>query len=305
MNGSNIGEMQTRKKFVFKHLITQFWLWRDRLSAKEYYLYRAKFIKPAQLPLLCSDKSSSELFLGSINDKSEFQSSNGSEWHIGNVEHFSPVTGAFAVGRTTKTTVEKFDKETGNFIDTLDDSGPYTIVVFDCRIGLLGIAKKSKLAPDAHTVARRIKDLLEKSNTALESGVEVRVDFIPDPDDFIQKLRGAYSIRKFKATFTGPNPIDADELFQKPLSVYAQKMGAQKGALEVQGDALNEDVAESIAKSTAATGNTASARIQQSAASKSILIKMKGDAVSIVVDEEASYRDVLSLMQEEYGRVRG
>jgi len=275
------------------------------VAGTEYYLYRVKFIKPAQMPLLSPNLSPSQIFLEAINEKPELMLSSGSEWHLGNVDFFDELTGSFAIGRTTKTTLEKFDKESGNFIDKLDDSSPYTTVVFDCRIGLLGIAKKSKLAPDAETVARRIRGLFEKSETVINTGAEVKVNFIPDPQGFIQKIRGAYAIKSFKATFTGPNPVDADELFQKPLSVYAQQIGAQTGALEVKGEALNEEVVESVAKSTAATANTASARIIPEEGKKVIPIKMKGDAVSVVVNLDASYRDVLERIQEEYSRVRG
>lgn len=275
------------------------------MGAREYHLYRAKFIKPAQLPLFVENKSSMELFLNSINDKPNYTRSSGSEWHLGNVKMFGDYSGSFAVGRTTKTTFEKFDKETGDFVDELDDSAPYTVVIFDAKIGLLGIAKKSKLAPNASSIARRIKDLLLTTKTAIEAEIDVRVDVIPDPEDFLDKLRGAYSIRKFRATFTGPNPIDADELFQKPLSVYAQSMGAYSGILEVVGEALNENVAESVAKSTAATGNTASARVVPSKGVKAKNIKMKGDAVVVTVDEDASNSQVLEQMQVEYIRVRG
>lgn len=275
------------------------------MGTREYHLYRAKFIKPAQLPLLAENQSSMDIFLKSIHDKPEYTLSSGSEWHIGNVKLFDDFSGSFAVGRTTKTTVEKFDKDSGDFIDELDDSGPYTVVIFDARIGLIGIAKKSKLAPNASSIARRIKDLLSTTKTAIDTGVEVRVDVIPDPEDFLDKLRGAYSIRKFRATFTGPNPVDADELFQKPLSVYAQNMGASSGTLEVIGEALNEEVAESVAKSTAATGNTASARVVPSKGNKPKNIKMKGDAIVVTVDEEATNTQVLEQMHEEYTRVRG
>ncbi len=257
------------------------------------------------MPLLTPNQSASDIFLGAINDKPELTIRSTSEWHIGNVEFFYELSGSFAVGRTTKTTVEKYNKETGDFMDTIDDSGPYTRVIFDCKIGLLGIAKKSKLAPDAAAVARKIKSLFEKTATVINAGVEVRIDYIPDPVNFIEKLRQAFSITKFKATFTGPNPIDADELFQKPLSVYAQEMGAEKGTLEVQGKSLNENTAELVAKSTAATANTATARIIPERGSKSIPIKMKGSTVVVTVDEEATAEETLVRMHEEYERVRG
>ena len=275
------------------------------MGVREYHLYRTKFIKPSQLPLLAENKSSMMLFLEAVHAKPEHTLSSGSEWHIGNVEMYSDHAGSFAVGRTTKTTVEKFDKESGNFVDELDDSGPYTVVIFDAKIGLIGVAKKSKLAPNAQSISRRIQDLLSASKIVIDAGVEVRVDVIPDPEDFLKKLKGAYAIRKFRATFTGPNPVDADELFQKPLSVYAQNMGATSGTLDVVGDSLNEEVAESVAKSTAATGNTASARVIPSRGTKAQNIKMKGDAVVVAVEDEASNASVLEQMQEEYSRVRG
>jgi hypothetical protein len=275
------------------------------LGNREYHLYRAKFIRPAQLPLLGEQKTPAELFLSAINDKPEYRLATGSEWHLGNVSLFNEHSGSFAVGRATKTTLEKFDKESGDFIDKLDDSGPYTIVVFDSKIGLLGIAKKSCLAPNASSIARRIKELITTTKTVTDSGVDVRIDIIPDPEDFLEKLRSAYSIRKFRATFTGPNPIDADDLFQKPLSVYAQEMGASSGVLEVVGEDLNESVAESVAKSTAATGNTASARVITSKGKPAKNIKMKNQVVVVNVDQEASSSDILEKMQREYSRVRG
>jgi len=275
------------------------------LGLKEYHLYRAKFIKPAQLPLLAENKTSAQLFLDSINDKPEFTLNAFSEWHLGNVHYLDEFSGSFAVGKTTTTTVERFDKETGNFIDQLDDSSPYTVIIFDSSIGLLGIAKKSKLAPDASVISRRVVDLLSSTDTIINAGVEVRIDVIPDPLDFIEKLRGAYSIRKFKATFTGPNPVDADELFQKPLSVYAQQMGAVSGTLEVTGDTLNEKVAELVAKSSAATGNTASATVVPIEGKKAKNIKMKGEAVVVNVEEGAEISEILEQMKDEYSRVRG
>ncbi|OQK17161.1 hypothetical protein AU255_04475 [Methyloprofundus sedimenti] len=232
------------------------------MSVVEYYLYLAKFIKSTQSDLFLPNISTSQLFIKTLNEKPEIELKQDHIWHIGNIEYFDEMTGVFAVGRTTKTTVERFDPETGNFVDLIDDSGPYTHVLFDCTIGLLGIAKKTKVAPDVRSIARKITKLFENTNIIKEHGIEVRVDMIPDPDGFIKKLQSAYSIKRFKASFTGPNPVDADELFQKPLSVYCKEINGDYGNVEVVGEYLNEDNIEAVAKSTAATGNTASARIQ-------------------------------------------
>lgn len=91
---------------------------------------------------------------------------------------------------------------------------------------------------------------------------QFELDLIPDPESFLEKLYSAYAVKRFRATFTGPNPIDADELFQKPMSYYCQQLGADEGSVAVKGESLDDDAVAAVAKSTAATGNTASALIQ-------------------------------------------
>jgi len=270
----------------------------------EYYLYRVKFIKSSQSDIFRKDISSTELFMTSLNEKPEIALKKDNVWHIGNIDYFNETSGSFAVGRTTQTTIERFDTESGNFIDLIDDSGPYTNVLFDSSIGLIGIAKKVKVAPDTEAIARKITKLLENTKIVKEFGVEVRVDFIPDPEGFLHKLRSAYSIKRFTASFTGPNPIDADELFQKPLSVYCQAVNGESGAVVVAGEQLNEENIEAVAKSTASTGNTASARIQPTSHKKIITIKLKGDAVKVPVETEMLKPEILKVIQEAYYKVR-
>lgn len=124
------------------------------MPASEYHLYRIKFIKPAQKKLFPPELSAAEIFADALTEKPAMELRQNNIWHIGNIEFFDEMTGVFAIGRTTKTTVEKFDNESGDFIEELDDSGPYTRVVFDRSIGLLGIAKKTKVAPETTAIAK-------------------------------------------------------------------------------------------------------------------------------------------------------
>ncbi|EIJ35292.1 hypothetical protein [Thiothrix nivea] len=271
----------------------------------EYHLYRIKFIKPSQMTLFYSDVSPSDLFSMALNEKPTITLKKDNVWHIGNIEYFDKFCGAFAIGRTTKTTVERYDNNTGNFIEQLDDSCPYTYVLFDRSIGVLGVAKKTKVAPDVQAIARKIEGIFDNSTSVKERGINVLVDIIPDPEDFIEKIRSAYSIKRFKAFFTGPNPIDADEIFQKPLSIYCQNLNGNYGSVEIVGDALNEEGVEAVAKSTAATGNTASARIQTDKEKKLISVQLRGDAVRVPVDQSSGREQALREVKEAYYRVRG
>ncbi|WP_146135151.1 hypothetical protein [Neisseria iguanae] len=85
-------------------------------------------------------------------------------------------------------------------------------------------------------------------------------------------MNQAYKLFRFTITFRGPNPFDADEYFQKPLSVYLSAANGQKGRTIIDGDDLNGDVLTEVTKSSAATGNEASARIQKSPKQKATTI---------------------------------
>lgn len=270
----------------------------------EYHLYRIKFIKPRQTDIFNTDLTARQLFESGLKERPSLELRENNVWHIGNLEPITETSGCFAIGRTTKTTVEKFDSNSGNFKELIDDSGPYTFVYFDSQLGLLAIAKKTKVAPDVKSIARKIQKLF--SNTALvkEYQIEVRVDFIPDPETFLEKIRSAYAIKKFKASFTGPNPCDADELFQKPMSYYCQTLEGTRGSVVVSGDSLNEDSVSAVAKSTAATGNSASAQIQTEKGRRLTNISFQGDAKIVIINPDASKQEVLSLVHANYMGVR-
>lgn len=274
------------------------------MQTTEFHLYRVKFIKPAQTKLFFKDFSAQDFFERALTDRPSVELRKNNVWHIGNVEHVDNYGGRFAVGRTTKTTVEKYDIDSGNFVEALDDSGPYTYVYFDSGLGLLGIAKKTKVAPAVPAIARKIQLLFAQTELARHAGIEVRVDIIPDPDSFLKKLAEAYAIKRFSAHFTGPNPVDADELFQKPMSYYCQRLDARQGAVSVSGDSLNEEAVAAVAKSTAATGNQASALIQPERGRRLVSISFQGNATKMIVESEAPQEHVLSVIRQGYSGVR-
>jgi hypothetical protein len=274
------------------------------MQTVEYHLYRVKFIKPAQTVLFQPDTTPRQLFETALAERPSLQLRENNVWHIGNIEEITAEGGRFAVGRTTTTTVEKFDEATGNFTELRDDSGPYTFVYFDSRIGLLGIGKRTKVAADVESVAKKIQKLFAITNVVIDHQVTVRVDLIPDPESFLEKVFSAYAVKRFKAEFTGPNPIDAYEVFQKPMSYFCQQLGANQGSVSVKGESLNEEAIASVAKSTAATGNSASALIQTEKGARPISISFKGDARKVLIEQETEMGQALKSIQLEYSGVR-
>lgn len=275
------------------------------MRSSEYHLYRIKFIKPAQVSLFDPGLTPRELFERGLDEKPYVELRQNNIWHIGNIEHITADAGRFAVGRITKAPVEKYDEGTGDFREVVDDSGPYTFVYFDAGFGVLGIGRKSRVANDVDSIASKIERLMQSTTHVTNNQIVVRVDKIRDPENFVQKIRGAYAVKKFKANFTGPNPVDADELFQKPLSYYCQQLNGDQGSVSVAGQLLNQDAVIAVAKSTAATGNAASAVILEDRGKPPVSISFHGDARKVAVDVDAGKDATLRAIQTAYHEVRG
>ena len=176
----------------------------------------------------------------------------------------SQTGGYFAIGKTTKSIKEKFDENTGNFVEEEDENSPYTHVVFDSKIGLLAIAKKIKLSPTINGIANKTKQILQNSEITFHQGIVINLDPISNPKDFISAIESAYSIHNFTVSFTRPNPFDADEFFQKPMEKYLQAANGDQGKTTIKGQDLNSETLIRMTKSVAATGNDASAYLKPS-----------------------------------------
>jgi hypothetical protein len=275
------------------------------MAIVEYCLFRVKFILPNQSSWFHYPVSRVDVFLSSLEEKPDSQVRVGYRWHIGNVTLFSKSSGYFAIGRTTRSSFEKFDAATGNFVEEELETSPYTHCVFDAEIGFVGIAKKPSLSPTTQGIARRVEEVLSRTTQVTENEIRVEVSAIPDPESFLRELEQAYRVLQFSATFHGPNPFDADELFQKPLSAYLAAADGDRGRAQVDGDDLNREVVQAVTKSTAATGNEASAKIQRVKGARSIKIHLRGSTVGTSYEEEIhDPKQVLDDLRGLYQRVR-
>lgn len=275
------------------------------MANTEFSLFRIKFVKPNQTDFIHEDKTPSELFLEALKERPSFSHRERFTWHVGNLKEFSSLTGSFAIGRTSKSTVELFDEATKNFQEAEFEESPNTTCLYDAKLGILVIAKKSILNQDTIKLAEKVEQLLSNAEVILMNEIRVDVSPIPDPDGFIERLSHANTIFRFTATFGGPNPFDADEHFQKPMSVYLSKANGTEGKTTVKGDSLDPKTIVEVSKSTAATGNQASARIKRFKASKPETINLKGDPVKRRLDEaQLGLEKILELFIKLYHDIR-
>lgn len=271
----------------------------------EYSLFRVKMVRPHQSSFLHDDLPPRDILQRAILEKPSGELRKGIDWHIGNIKMFSDYTGYFAAGRTTVSTIEKFNAESGDFVEEELEASPYTHCVFDARIGFVGIAKKPTLSQTTKGIANRVEQLLSLASIVRNNDILVEIRPIPDPDGFLSSIDSAFKVFSFSASFRGPNPFDADEHFQKPLSVYLSAADGLKGKTTIYGEDLNRTVLREVTRSTAATGNEASARIQKTKHQKAMTINLKGDPIKRKYDEEEHIPEVvLADLTNQYNRVR-
>jgi hypothetical protein len=269
------------------------------------YLFRVKFIKGRQLPLEFESIKPDEVLVKSILEKPDIDTKEGYSWHIGNINAINNRWGSFAVGRKTVAPLPHYDIRKKDFINELSETSPFTIIYFDATIGLLGIKRNYHLAPSEFGIAKKIEQLLSLTSIVKSTMAYVEVDSVKDPMSFINKLRNAYSIKKFTVTFGGPNPFDADEHFHKPMSVYLQESGGREGKTIIDGENLNPEVLIRMTHSIAATGNDATARLQNTHNEKVVTASLHNNPAKIVLPPELTdEKRINEKLIEAYTRVR-
>jgi hypothetical protein len=192
-----------------------------------------------------------------------------------------------------------YDDISGDFNDAMNDEAIYTTVIFDCERRLFGIAKKSDLSSDVNSISKKIEILLQESNVAKNSMKKITINEVKDPDDFLDKLRGAYKIKNLKIKFNNNNSLVSDELSNN-LSDYCTQMSAEKGVIEVTGNAISLKYAESIIKYSMNSNNEISAKIIPQKDENQITIHMKSQILTINVSEDFEYPAILEKIRYAY-----
>lgn len=271
------------------------------LKNKTYYLYRVKFTRDHQKEIFDDGASASEIFSESIISKPSVKLNRGGEWRLANLTEVGTDGGYFVVGRISKSKADKFDFSKELFFEDEDYQGPFARVYFNKKLGIIAIEDKSKVNSKVDATADRVKKLLLSTNAVKNRKVRCEVEEIRDPEGFVRQVLSCDKVLGFSSHFTGPNPIDADQYFQKPLEVYADLMKASQGKIQVQGPNLDKEMVVAAARTSASTANGASARIQKGSVKKTIpLKKIKTSFHSTDHDSTETY----NLMMDRYDQVR-
>lgn len=283
-------------------------LWRRDKNMLSIYLFRVKFIRGDNLALENEELKPSELFKKAIEERPAIELSTNSVWMIGNVTYLDKEckTGTFNVGKKSIESIPKYNEDSKNFESILEESCPNAKIFFNIEYEILGISNNSSLANDEYSIADKIQKLLEKTNTVTNSFKYIEISKIKNPESFISRLRGAYCIKRFAVHFSGPNPFDADEVFHKPMSAYLNATAGKKGYTVVDGESLNSETCAQMAISIAATGNDASAKIQESSDDKLSTISLSKNGAKVSIKNGIRNDDIkiMELIMNKYFKVK-
>ncbi len=264
-----------------------------------FYLYRLKIERSEQRGLYEDTKSTpSEIICAAIREKPSNEIRKGNTWHIGNIELIGDNGLFFAFGRVTKSIAEKYDEESGDFLDEPQRQAPYTYVIFDLENQVCAVALKSKISPKVSDIANNLAKLLNETNNAKKNNLKFVMAEINDPHEFLEYVRNAWEIKKFDIEFGQPNPLDVDQDFQKPMQNLLEETGGSKGKTTIQGDNLEKEPIERLAAAAAATGNSASARLKQKKDSKYVTKRLSGNPATLATNEIATKDEKVTLLSQ-------
>ena len=234
---------------------------------------------------------------------SEFKA--GYVWHVGNVNPLDDNSLYFRIGRTTKSTIEMYDR--GNFIDAEFESAPYTHAVIDLSLEVCAIARKSRLTPKTKGTANALLKLLNEAEITSSLHAKFELGEINDPDDFISYLNASYAVTKFWMTFSKPNAIDVEQDYTLPMERLLEESDGHEGKTELKGPNLKPNTLEKLARSAAAVGENAGALLKMGPKDKPTRKVLTGNPAVVLHEDVAEYEDKRALLEnirKLYSRIR-
>ncbi len=230
----------------------------------------------------------------------------GYQWHIGNIEEVDECSVYFRVGRTTKTTLERF--KDGRFVDTEVEAAPSTGVLLDFELELCAIAAKSKLAPTVMGIAEKLNRLLNEGDPAPEYPIEFEIGDLKNPRGLIESLERAYQIESFWLTVTRPNLFDTEKDFIEPTEHTVEAIRAEKAKTTFSGTDMDKDKTADLARSVGASGDDAGATVRFSEGGPRERVAFSKSGVILTAEDLEDLRDrarAMREMREQYLEIRG
>ncbi len=258
----------------------------------KFTLYRIQIFLPNQLSLLEPQKDPKDILQLAFEEKPTIRGA-ASSWHIGNILQANGKGIYFAVGKKLPKRDDKLDEISGDFYSEAHDIAPYTHAILDLKYQVVAIAHNPELAADTKSVAGRLEQLLQHTNSvSLQSGV-VSVDLIKDPTEFLTALNEAYSVTRFQVSYGYPNVWDAESDFQKPFQETARTVGSDEAsAVFTSKSDLKRLPLEKLTRAAAAVGKKVKATIKRFKNQQPVSMSLKNNPAKISTDPPSQSQDM-------------
>ncbi len=274
-----------------------------------FYLYRLKIIRPEQSSIFDDTKTlNRQIIYDAFYERPHYEVRKGHTWRIGNLEEIDKNSLLFALGRERPAILERFDEKEGNFREEALEEAPYTYGIIDLELQVCALAHRDKIAQKVSSIANNLVHLLNLTTIAVHRGISFIADGISDPSEFIEYIERAYSVQQFEMGFGLPNPFDVEKDFHKPMQNYLRSATGEKGKTVISGSSLNGHVIGALAKSAAATGNDASARLVLEKGAKPIFKRLSGNPAIVRIEDLDTLdrkKELINSVRAAYRNVRG
>jgi hypothetical protein len=272
----------------------------------EFQVFRLKVYPSKQISLFEKEKKPPDILKDVIESLPSAELRKGLIWHIGNVKNLDKAGLYLRIGRATTSTIEIY--QDGNFLDQEFETAPYTHAIIDTNLEICAIAKKTRLSLRILGIANQLVKLFNESERGRYFQVRFEIDEITDPEDFIAYLHKALAISKFWITFSKPNPFDVNKDFIEPMGRLLRESDGERGKTELEGESLNPDKLEALARSAASTGDNAGAWLVPSQAEAKVKKHLKGNPVMLKqedLSDDDQKRNLLEKIRALYHKIRG
>lgn len=272
----------------------------------DFQLFKIQVFPSNQGELFGEPLSKREILEQTVQSSPETEFRTGIVWHIGNFVQIDPNSLYLRLGRTTRSTVEIY--RDGNFIDAEFEAAPYTHVLIDFNLELLAIAKKPRLSPYITGIKNSFTKLLNSSERAHSLQAKFSIDYIKDPENFLEHLRSSEVISRFSVSYKRPNAFDINEDFIKPNQRLVEETNSTSGKTQLVGENLNSDVLEELARSAAASGDDAEAWLIPEGENNKVRKSLTKNPVVVHVDDiddTERKKSFIERIRIIYHRIRG
>lgn len=227
-----------------------------------------------------------------------YQFSKKSIFRTSKIDNISETEHYFEVGIEYKKDGAKFDKIKKSFIAHENEITDFAHCFYESKIQLLVIEKKTGL-PAPKTLASRLALAIEQIKTITEVfscltqeeqmlfiNSRCKADVIYEPSEFLKIIKNAYKVLKFNINIPMPNPVDFNDMIQKPVSELMSDVNASTSTVTVENkkEGLDTHRLIGLTHDLSAYGAGASARVKKEENSNSEYIKLNKDEHSAKIN---------------------